>query len=296
MFADENTSVQHNQIIASDFGDRQFDVIVTRNIAPLGEIRIGIEARDHKRKGSITQIDGFVSKLDDCASTIHKGIMVNQRGFSANAMKKAKRKGIGLYRLEDQAYELKSESFALPVVITEHKVEVVVVEGEYKVDKSLLINSRDFLFNGQSFSELCLDTIYGHDGLLFEGTILITPIKTLKISGETVQPRNMQFNIHVTTRHHFGHLNELPETIVLKGQTGEEDKALIRLESLLKVHRSWPRFWNLKEVPKHVGIVTGASISPVIEQSFIDQFLANPSMSSAQIEKSKTKQYRFNRD
>ena len=90
--------VRHNVVLDGKYGKRQIDVLLENKIFGLDFLTI-IECKDHNRKLSIKYIDEFSSKLNDVNA--NKGILVSRKGFSTQAIKKAKDYGITLCTIND---------------------------------------------------------------------------------------------------------------------------------------------------------------------------------------------------
>ena len=243
LFADSDAEIETDVLIETEFGKRQFDVVLRKEVKPFGEIRIGIEARDHSRKSDIGKIDAFASKLGGCAESIDKGIMVNRKGYSKNAMQKAKRNGIQLYRLEDRPKKLLEEVFKIPIIVEETRVATVLLFGHFEVTESTMITKDTMKINGLNFNEFCLKTCFESRVAAATMREVEVPIDTLEIGGKSFRTQSMSAKMVLITRNHFGYVNELPNTVVMKCELGEEPKILIDSQEIFKSlsFRNWPQ-------------------------------------------------------
>lgn len=275
IFADSDAEIETDVLIETDFGKRQFDVVLRKEIKPFGQMAIGIEARDHSRKSDITKIDAFASKLADCAETINKGVMVNRRGYSKNALQKAKRNGIQIYRLEDRPEQILDEAFRIPVVIQETRVASIFVSGHFYVPAPTQITQKTLKFNGMHYSNFCLKYAYERPA---DATPIIeveVPIHTLEVGGRPFRTISCKARITLITRNHFGYVNELPKTVVMRGELGEEPKALIDSREIMKscYFRAWPCFFKIADAPKHFAKIECGTVNTSVYDSLFDQLM-----------------------
>lgn len=296
IFADDNTLIEEDVMVPGVDRERQFDVVVTRRVEPFGDLKVGIEARDWNSKMNVSHLDAFASKIDDC-SDINKGIMINRRGFSNTAIKKAKRLGIGLFRLENRSQEILDTAFALPIVVTEHRVLHVETLGKFYCPKNVVISRHEYLFNGLTYNQLCLKAIQEHPTNLEKVTKIEIPIESFSADGISMGSVEFKFEIHVITRNHFGFVNELPGTIVLKDQSGSEDRVIIDSSEILKslLFRNWPVYLELENAPDHTGVLTCGTIAAHMEPSFARQFFKS-SITDREFEELRKKDFRIRID
>ena len=158
-------SVQHDVLLDSQFGKRQFDILIKHEMAGF-EYFTAIECKDHKSKISIKEIDNFESKLRDV--NIQKGILISRNGFSNSAISKAKNTNISLCT----AHEALSENWKIDVELTIYINEVLpkrfspvfthkVVNTDDSISMdSLIINDieiKEFFKNAWQNNELPID-------------------------------------------------------------------------------------------------------------------------------------------
>lgn len=272
IFADPETTVELDVDVDGIDCDRQFDVVVSRKINPCGMIRIGIEARDWGTKLNLTHLDAFAGKLPDCPS-ITKGMMINRKGYSGNAIKKAKRLGIELFRLEDREEHILETAFDLPIIVKEQRIRGVGIEGEFFNPGTFTIEKHEFKFNGLSYMKICLEAMRSYDGK-FEGVVILKiPVSEFAIDGNEQVIKNMSMFVEVHTNFYFGTVNELPGSIILKDEIGDENRAVINASKISHLaYEKWPRFQKQEECPAHVGMLVHGFMSAKLQNDFIRDF------------------------
>ena len=280
IFSDPNTSVRKDVYIATEFGKRQFDVVIERELDPFGVMKVGVEARDHKKRADIIQIDGFQSKLLDCAHHIDKGILINRRGFSKNATSKAKRYGIHLFRLEDRPDEIRNAAFSLPIVVREHHIDRTVLKGEFHFENSVTFEKGEIplmLFEGKTFAHFCVDAFNDHCVKRSYDSKIQVQINSIDIGGHSLRIHSASVEIYVITKNHFGFVNELPNSIVLKGESGQRPRFVLDADAVSKTlqYRAWPNFWDIQDAPEHFGVAECASVNSALDVAIVDQFFKN---------------------
>ena len=268
-FANPETTVERDIKIPTEFGLRQFDVVITTIVEPIGEIRVGIECRDHKSKASIKQIDEFVSKLQDC-SIINKGIIVNRKGFSSNAKKKALRNGIGLYTLTNDINRFKENVFNIPIIIVEHRVINSILEGQIIVEEETKMNRHgQHMVNKIPFNKFIIQDFYKRqEGKEVDSKstrqFSIKGIQSVGIDSVhfPVQP-DTSINYVVDTKIYFGHIDEANSVRFLKDELSSDDKILINSETLLENFnfRNWSSFDSIQDTPPNLGILNVISLT-----------------------------------
>jgi len=82
---------------APGFGElREIDVLIESEVGPY-RIKVAVEAKDHKRKLNIQDIEAIIGKYCSSGSlAVEKVVVVSRRGFSKQAAKKASLIGIRL--------------------------------------------------------------------------------------------------------------------------------------------------------------------------------------------------------
>lgn len=99
--APQNATVTESAMVrAPGFGElREIDVLLESHIGPY-HMKIAIEAKDHKRKLNITDIETIVGKYRVGGGlVVDKVVLVSRRGFSNQATAKARLNGIELLTL-----------------------------------------------------------------------------------------------------------------------------------------------------------------------------------------------------
>lgn len=141
----EFEKVEHNVMLDGEDGKRQIDVLVKSET--VGQTLItAIECRDYNKKLSVSNIDGFHSKLLDIRA--NKGILISRKGFSSKSISKAKRLGITLCTADETEEENWESIIDLPVILEElHLVDFNInvkysnrFEEKINVDNILQIN------------------------------------------------------------------------------------------------------------------------------------------------------------
>ena len=113
LLAENSTSqITTQERIAGPDGLREFDIVIRTSVADFESITL-VECKDYGRLVSVETIDAFASKLADFSG--NKGILISRKGFSKNAIQKAKRCGIDVCTI-DKAKDLSTISeYNLPV-------------------------------------------------------------------------------------------------------------------------------------------------------------------------------------
>jgi len=108
----ENAEVTHNAKILGKLTRkrRQIDVLIKGKYGFL-DIIVEIEAKDYTRPVSITQVESFISKIEDTGADL--GVMVCSKGFTEGAKARAHAANIQLFQVFSE--KLKNTPFFIPV-------------------------------------------------------------------------------------------------------------------------------------------------------------------------------------
>jgi len=137
------TEVIHDVKVQGKHGKRQVDVLVKHENCGFQSIT-AIECKHYKGNVSIGVIDKFHSSLLDINA--NKGILITNKGFSSQAIAKAKHYGISLCIAEEVTKERLDNFIDVPVLIESYellKFQIsckVHARDNYHVEKSNLIN------------------------------------------------------------------------------------------------------------------------------------------------------------
>jgi hypothetical protein len=173
--------------------------------------------------------------------------------------------------LEDRPEKILDSVFSLPIVIQEHRVGNVLFKGNIYNDGDKVLLEPSILLNGMPYNHFCLAAIYKKQDKLKKITRIVEHVSELELSGEKFFPLDVTVSIDVVTRNHFGYVNDLPNSIILKGETGEQDRAVIDSKEIMSEYefRKWPVFLELSDTPSHLGILKCGSIKPSLQDDFV---------------------------
>lgn len=144
--------VEHNVLLNGVDGERQIDVLVTSQSVGI-EFKTIIECRDYNKKLSISNIDGFHSKLLDVNA--NKGILISRKGFSSKSISKAKRLGITLCTADETEEDNWESIIDLPILFEEIHLVDLELKVTLDVNRTIHVHRDSILeINGQDMVEL----------------------------------------------------------------------------------------------------------------------------------------------
>jgi len=79
---------------------REIDVLIESEVGPYN-IKIAVEAKDHKRKLDVTHIEAMIGKYKSSAVQVNKVVIISHRGFTEEAKKRAEQENIELKILSE---------------------------------------------------------------------------------------------------------------------------------------------------------------------------------------------------
>jgi hypothetical protein len=79
---------------------REIDVLIESEVGPYN-IKIAVEAKDHKRKLDVTHIEAMIGKYKSSAVQVNKVVVISHRGFTEEAKERAERENIELKILKE---------------------------------------------------------------------------------------------------------------------------------------------------------------------------------------------------
>lgn len=120
----KDSKVEHNAKILGRLTrkKRQIDVLIKGKHGFL-DVLVEVEAKDYKRPVSITQVEGFISKIKDTGANL--GVMVCSKGFTAGARARAEADNIQLFEVFSD--ELKNTPYFIPVRMAIPEIQTFAV-------------------------------------------------------------------------------------------------------------------------------------------------------------------------
>ncbi|GFZ87255.1 hypothetical protein GCM10011531_18130 [Aquaticitalea lipolytica] len=242
--------VQHNVMLEGIDGKRQIDVLVSSSSFGFNYITV-IECKDYKRRVSISDFDGFHSKLQDVKA--NKGVFISRKGFSTKVISKAKRLGITLC-IADQTESDDWESIIdLPILLE----EIILTDFDVNIRHSPIYNERIDSsviseINGFDFLKL-FKSKWGKDefNLSSKGGIqeisfdeISHPIMTKTKDGEKFELFKFQVLAKVIVKNYRTSTSKLKNTQILDNITEGKKSVFIDVNSLKELD------YNLFQVSK----------------------------------------------
>lgn len=247
-------------------GKREFDVVIRAVVADLNILTV-VECRDWNKKIDMTHLDGFVSKMADVNA--NKGVIVSRKGFSKNAIKKAKRLGIVLCIAKDafQNSEFKNVGLDCPVVVSvveSVSVQVVDLHILVKAGAESVILSHDAFsnLNGIPLAERLSDALISSE---IEAETLIEPqewrpfpegsaVCINDVNGAKVRLESTPFFrlSSLIVSHYFGYLSDFPSSQSLETVTKDSATIFFQFEDFWKdeTHKEvLSKFSSFKDIP-----------------------------------------------
>lgn len=119
---------------------REIDVLIESEVGPYN-IKIAVEAKDHKRKLDVTHIEAMIGKYKSSAVQVNKVVVISHRGFTEEARKRAEQENIELKILKeaiDEAWVTELPK-TIHVRISPHILDITLLSpGKLPADKQIL--------------------------------------------------------------------------------------------------------------------------------------------------------------
>jgi len=246
-------SVEHNVQMEGKDGQRQIDIVLKGRVGPIDIITI-VECKDHNKNLDVTFIDALHSKTQDVNA--HKAVLVARKGFTKNAVRKAKRLGISLCTAH-QAFSKKWEiRVELPVVIEEmFPVKVtphyeVTFEKKETIVLGFSINDVDIL---SRFSECWNrgEVIFKNDSEIHDWRPkeIVEPYFIRNTEGEKIGIERFSLKFRIGRAFYFGYMNELESSKVIDFITEEKMTVVFEPSELMEYRNKFERIQRPDEIP-----------------------------------------------
>lgn len=246
-------TVEHNVQLEGKDGPRQIDVLIRGKVGALDSIII-VECKDFNRKLDIGYIDALQSKMQDVYA--NKAVLVARKGFSKQAIKKAKRVGIELctvHQSQSEKWEIRLE---IPVVIDE---VTTVLKPRFLVapDKpgslffSMIINGVNVFDEfTEKWNKGLIAISENNNEHEWNSSEVSEPYFMINDDGERLPVSEMTFTHEVRHKYYFGYINELEDSRVIDSITEEIAEISISPNELLKYKERFQGYSDVESLPK----------------------------------------------
>lgn len=235
-FQDERTVVSIDENISGPEGSRQFDVVITTEVAG-HKITTIIECKDHKRPINVTVVDAFHSKLVDVNA--NKGIIAARNGFSTKAQKKAKRLGISLCQIDELANRLSNPLAFLPVVVWHIEPKTFQLDLKFSDEKDEeqkgKLNLNNFI-SGLGLMDLVRLSLdhgkrWGNKISLEVTSELVGRELFLTLSKTEVQLESCKVEYELEEVIQYGFAKDLPEAMFMEKDAEKSTTVFLKIEN-----------------------------------------------------------------
>ncbi len=251
---DRYSNVELDVLLDSPDGQRQFDVVINSRLSGLDILTV-IECRDYAKNLSVSNVDGFYSKMQDVNA--NKGVIVARKGFSKTAKQKADRLGITLCTAHD--YNRKLEDIGLQVPITFLSLD--------SINMNLTFTAQ---FEANTSIKSGIDSVYINETPLLEffqskyklGEIESTHLNVelswspelseednvyiLDIHNNKIKIDKVEISYNIVGIYYFGYINDLPNTIGINNLSDKQINMFINSNDIIIDYKH-----NLKEYRAH---------------------------------------------
>jgi len=258
---DRYSKVELDVQLDSPDGKRQFDVVINSKISGLNILTV-IECRDYAKNLSVSNVDGFYSKMQDVNA--NKGILVARKGFSKTAKQKADRLGITLCTAHD--YNRKLEDVGLQIPITFLSLDSINMNvtytanfeahtslksgiGVYINDIPLLQYFQDKYMEGQ------IESTYLNKELTWNPQLSETDnLYIFDINDKKIQIQNLEITYLISGLYYFGYINDLPNTLGINNLSDNHISMFINSNDILIDYKNnLKSYRKYQELPKMSG-------------------------------------------
>jgi len=251
---DRYSNVQLDVLLDSPDGQRQFDVVINSRLSGLDILTV-IECRDYAKNLSVSNVDGFYSKMQDVNA--NKGVIVARKGFSKTAKQKADRLGITLCTAHD--YNRKLEDIGLQVPITFISLDSININltftAQFEANTSIKPGINNVLINeiplleffqskyklGEIESTRLNEELSWSPKLSKEDNVYILDTHDNKIEIEKVE-----ITYNIVGLYYCGYVHNLPNTIGINNLSDNQINMFINSNDILIDYKH-----NLKEYKSH---------------------------------------------
>jgi hypothetical protein len=237
----EYTSIEHDVKLPGKYGPRQIDVLIRGKIGPI-EILTIIECKDINKNLSISYIDELDSKMKDVSA--HKAIIVARKGFSKNALKKARALGISCCKVQDMRSGKWNIDIELPLLIIEYtpiKIGPSATFSLYRTSNfkfdSLFhvndINIFDIFVHEWNSGKVKFDENTLDRQLLWKFDHIVKPPYYMKTSdGEKIPISDFKIKYFVEINHYLGYINKFESAKLLNFLMEEKKHITFNIDEL----------------------------------------------------------------
>lgn len=274
---EQYTNVQRDVKLEGPDGEkRQIDVLLETNVFGFKTTAL-VECRDYKIPLNISHVDGFHSKVGDLSGDV--AILISRKGFSDNAIKKAKRRNIKLCTL-DKPKDISDIGLDIRLLVAEilpSRVSLQYVNNSGSPFKQQLGN---ILFNGIPLMQFVRQ---GLESNYFKVSRDHKPIVWPETPGELVisNPEGQEItdavmSIEYELSYYLGYLSELKDTVVFKNMSEGKTNVVYFLEEVRNCMHNFEKLSSDTKISLKAGQVMRVHmLVPNIEYSSIGGVVAN---------------------
>lgn len=265
-------TVIHNTTRQGKDGPRQIDILLIGKIGPL-EILTIIECKDYNKIIDVTIVDALHSKMQDVNA--HKAVLVARKGFSKQAIRKAKRLGISLCT----AHKAKSLKWEIPIelpVVVEEITPILKPSITFKVDK------QEQIFNDAALTINDIDIIIEFKKNWNNGSIIINdkklnelyesqpkniipPFFIRNINNDIIFIETFSFQYTLIKSIYFGYINELNNSKAIQFIIEDKINLLYNLSDLINFKNDFMKYDSHEEIPNNKAFTLRYLAIPNIE-------------------------------
>lgn len=249
-------TVEHNVTLPGKDGRRQIDVLLKGKIGPI-EILTIVECKDYNKIVNVTVIDELHSKMEDVNA--HKAVLVARKGFSKQAIRKAKRVGITLCTV----HKAKSEKWEIPIelpvvieqitpeLIPQFKLQINQIQT-FNNDALSKINDMDILdefknmWNNDSFKILIKNKNEEYE---WQPENITSPYFIRNIDEKKIFLKDVKFRYKIIKSYYFGYINELENSKALQFIIEGKTNLIYKTAELLDYEKTFQKFNTPKQLP-----------------------------------------------
>ncbi len=144
----ESAVVERDIKLESEFGDRQFDVVVSNVYADF-DVSVIIECKDYGKPIDVSYIDAYVGKLLDFE--VKQSVFIAKNGFTGNALKKAVANGI----ICCTAHEAQHPEWNIDTLIQVYLMETIPTKLSPKCSNVFILPNESFSIRKYNKIDVC---------------------------------------------------------------------------------------------------------------------------------------------